>query len=522
MVLNDGTLPSRTITDTFHERVRRSTQKLACYIVLKLIKNEQAFDESFSKAHPLFHWLYRTSRNWKSVVELLPNMRSQIKQCTASPDPIFDENFVLFREQFCVAAAELADALNQPLERLGVLFDEVVLSGTSAVVGRHFSWKPACSETGGSHSGNGKVLFGVRRVDPKEVARLCGQGFRFTDPTNVVNALAKALQVPKDTISKQLASMSEYSANAECLLSAGVHVGCFALRATVRDNFEVLVRQGKISLLPTAPLLLSTISMLHTRFLRQYDGKSVDYILQSLGAHIEALSSSDVPTLTEFISRFHSALTLLKDEIADPFFGEALLVPGLHNLPSSSSDTRSQDSIVNTPTAALIAFKYMIPIHTRQISTDNFMFSSIAFFAVQQRCYPGCSDHAIHARMVYGEFCARGAEPVPQSSSCRQGNRTVTRWNPWMLWGRGGERGSSRGSISSEKNLVATDRDGKSFGPTGIMVSQSVAIDIIPARNEIEMKTMGIRTVAVKDVEEPTWVGRLFEVSWPYEKIKPS
>ena len=39
---------------------------------------DDVWEEEFQPGHPVFCWMFRVSRNWKSCVDLIPGMRSHI------------------------------------------------------------------------------------------------------------------------------------------------------------------------------------------------------------------------------------------------------------------------------------------------------------------------------------------------------------------------------------------------------------------------------------------------------------
>jgi hypothetical protein len=124
LVNPDGLLPSERITTSFPE------------------KTQQDF---FTEAHPLFHWMFQVSRNWQSITTLLPginnhlstlphsgrgNSHGSIKLITDHGD-VIEHHQAIFKEQFCVAAAALADNLKIQLNEAGVLWDEIVPTGSA-------------------------------------------------------------------------------------------------------------------------------------------------------------------------------------------------------------------------------------------------------------------------------------------------------------------------------------------------------------------------------------------------------
>lgn len=104
----------------------------------------------------MFHWIFRATRNWDSVSGLLPSMRehashtiSHQKSASESTSKvnlksdegeITEDYSTIFRELFCVAADELAGELNEPLENVGVLFDEIFNTGHAAASSSGANW----------------------------------------------------------------------------------------------------------------------------------------------------------------------------------------------------------------------------------------------------------------------------------------------------------------------------------------------------------------------------------------------
>lgn len=109
-----GMLPSQRITKAYFDEV---------------------WEEEFQSGHPVFCWIYRVSRNWKCVTDLIPGMRAHVVGLRRTGALETQERSTqyhkkMFQELFCLAAAELAHALDEPLDRLGVLYERVVATGT--------------------------------------------------------------------------------------------------------------------------------------------------------------------------------------------------------------------------------------------------------------------------------------------------------------------------------------------------------------------------------------------------------
>ncbi|KAF8245554.1 hypothetical protein K440DRAFT_511411, partial [Wilcoxina mikolae CBS 423.85] len=479
MVLSDGTLPMRTITDTFSER---------------------SFEESFGKRHHVFHWIYRTSRNWRAVVDLLPGMRRHLRGCATTPhgnQGHFEEYSTLFREMFCVAAKELADATHQPLESVGVLYEDIIIAGS-------FATKSDPETAYSHHQGRGKVLFLVKKVDKVEAARLGTFGFRFTAPANVYDILSRTMLVSKHSISQAIAHMAAYNPEREALLLPGVYLGCFAMQAEIKGGFDILVHKDATSKIPTRPLGIPTLTSAHFRFLQQYNGKTVIDIAAALQSNV--IEAAQTAGLTEeFAIQFKDALKHLRDEVKDTYFNHAVLDPNPQFLPTATPvDARPGSS---GTVAQVIVFKILVPIHT-PITSPSLSLAPFNFFSTQQRSYPGCPEHEVHARRTHRDFSGRIAPiPIPKKATRRGGHL----WKP-----RGGGHGLDVGetsrspSMSSEKHLVMSDP----FASAGIMVSHSVTVDVVEPKTATEMKDLGPR-VAVTKLDESadslTWCEALFK-----------
>ncbi|KAK3072048.1 hypothetical protein LTS18_014718, partial [Coniosporium uncinatum] len=109
--------------------------------------NQRSFNDEFDVAHPVYQWLFRMTHNWAGVVDIVPAMRGHLRAMGSlkdSPRPgspgsklafeseAEEDYSVIFREHFCVAAAELADHLHTSLPELGVLHTEIMMTGSLA------------------------------------------------------------------------------------------------------------------------------------------------------------------------------------------------------------------------------------------------------------------------------------------------------------------------------------------------------------------------------------------------------
>lgn len=449
----------------------------------------------------MFHWIYRTTRHWKSLNGLPEGMKAHLRQyhCPNRPADYVEDYGFIFREQFCVAAQDLADSTHRTLDNMGVLYDEVIITGVSTTTKKNS--KDANTQDVESGDGRGKFLFLVKGVNKSDAIRLAAHGYRFTNPSNVIDNIAKSMQVSKDSIKEHVKAM-ECCASVDYEIQPGVYLGCFAVRANVKGGFDVLVRANARSQLPAIRLPIATLGQTHLRYLQEQESRTVTQIINSSHA-LRRPGAGGPSDVSPFVVMFHDSLRTLIDELQDPFFAEAVLILKPVAVPC-------QDPVdKEIGTAYIITFKTMVPIHSRTITSNpRFEFSPLNFFSLQQRCYPFSPDHDIHARQTHREFSGKAAQ-VPQPVRSKL-------LSPWQNKSKGPTITtttlSSRTSSSSEKNLVLEYPTTNPFASGGIMVSQSVSVEHAEARSGIEMHPMGPSAAIVKeeDEEEPTWVELLF------------
>ncbi|KAI9676790.1 MAG: hypothetical protein M1829_002885 [Trizodia sp. TS-e1964] len=530
LVTPEGLLPSQKITNSYLER---------------------SFDDIFSISHPVFLWLFRTSRNWESIKGLLVGMRNHLVSTSSLKDSrpnsslskldssntatasAFSDYSIIFRELFCIAASELAAQISEPLENLGVLYDEILSTGHAKNIkniknsqtksGAHeVNSTPGDLESGISTSsytlGRGQLLFVVRRTTKAEAARLQTHGFRFTNVNNVAENLASSIQVPRKEIASQIEKMHNYS-RSDHILEPGVHLACFAVRATLRGEFDVMVRKDARNQLPTSPLPFTALEPCHIELLSHLDGWTVSACQKHLGIK-QALAP---PSEKSFIIKFVDALAQLSALIEDPFFDEARLVATPLKAPCRRTvgDT--------TPgSALLITFRSLVPIHTRA-SNETLEFCPLSFFRCQQYVYNQSPDHAVFSRQVHREFApiieptrtatiyhhnGNGAYGTRSSHMARNSINMIphltpsksTLDQPRRFWERRPLPSPTRSHSSSERTLV----ENTTFG--GIMVSQEITVDVRQG-TALEMSSLGTSGSASTEVEDSeTFVDQLFAI----------
>ncbi|PVH79874.1 hypothetical protein DL98DRAFT_560558 [Cadophora sp. DSE1049] len=399
LVTPEGHLPNQKVTTSYIER---------------------SLDDEFGVSHPIFQWIFRTTRNWSSVSSLLPGMRDHLYNASTrrgsrasskaevnlgsgegeSPD----DHSIIFREIFCVAAADLAEQLNEPLENIGILFDEILSTGQAKTSSKSkVPWNSRESskdlESDGrvmAALGRGQLLFIVRRANRREAERFAASGYRFTEIQNVAHIITRSMQINCNDLQGRLASMREYSSDTN-VLKPGVHLACFAIRATVRGGFDVLIRKDARNQLPTMQLPIDNLDSWQISFLSQLDGFSVKACLKYLK---ERLARQEITKREQsFARQLYDALVGLDEEVGNTFFADAHLIGKPISVPCYGP---SGDS-AKPAQAALITFRIIVPIQFRAQGL-KVGFTPLSFFRTQQCVYRNSPDHARFARAIHKEF----------------------------------------------------------------------------------------------------------------------
>lgn len=379
-------------------------------------------DDVFGVAHPVFQWIFRVSRNWSSISHLIPGMkthlsRSGIKARMGSLDDatLFNESgtpikdySIVFRELFCLAAAELAADLNQPFEKLGVLYDEVVVTGLGfkALDNGKMSIATMASSfmdlerdgKDGTSLGKGQLLFLVSRVGRHEAEQLEAVGFRFAQPTSVNAIMANSLRMAPRTLARRLDIMRSYNTDHH-ILEPGVHLGCFGIRASLavgRRGFDILVRRDAKNQLPTMQAPFDSLEPWHIKYLEAMDSKTVSVIGKQL--YKDSKPSNKNGKEQQLAKNLLKTLESLKEEIEDPLFNDAMLISQPFTIPCGAKDSNSPPAV-----ASLIAFRIILPLHSRAPGR-KLTFTPLNLFKTQQRVYDYSPDHVSFARSIYRDF----------------------------------------------------------------------------------------------------------------------
>ncbi|KAH7407639.1 hypothetical protein BKA64DRAFT_693815 [Cadophora sp. MPI-SDFR-AT-0126] len=364
---------------------------------------ERSMDDVFGVAHPVFQWIFRASRNWSAISHLIPGMRRHLlrtgvkaRRGSLDDNTLFSEEgtpikdySIVFRELFCIAAAELAADLHQPIEKLGVLYDEMVVTGLGAKTldKSHKSVTTIASSMldleregkEGSSLGKGQLLFLVSRVGSFEASNLEAVGFRFTQPEIVNAVIANSLRMGPRSLARRLEIMRTYYSGHH-ILDQGVHLGCFGIRASLavgRRGFDILVRRDAKNQLPTVQAPFSRLEPWHLEYLKSMESKSVSMVGKQL--YKESKPSNKNVKERQLAKSLLKTLEGLKEEIGDPLFNDALLISRPFDIPCRGKDSNSPPGV-----ASLIAFRIILPLLSRAPGR-KLTFTPLNLFKSQQR-----------------------------------------------------------------------------------------------------------------------------------------
>lgn len=301
---------------------------------------------------------------------------------------------VIFREGFCVAASDLASELKEPLHDLGVLYGDIMTTGTlrAADIRLGNSKKSLLRRVPPTHEaligdleagvgtevfGKGQLLFLVRQSSRHDQAKAFSEGYRFAPVNKIADHLAKSLQVPLPYLMNNLSQLRNLAFAEEQPQPCGVVLACFAIKAGMhKSSWEVLCQRARPDQLPFVQLSATPIEAFETRIVTQLDGLSVSACIASM----ERRQGSQDRVERMFCAHFKDKLTELSRVVAEPFFRQAIL--SARGLRIASHDPQSGKRYEYM----LIPFHVIPDMHTAMVkSSPTIMYSPLSFFQCRQQ-----------------------------------------------------------------------------------------------------------------------------------------
>ncbi|WJG35750.1 uncharacterized protein FOBCDRAFT_295930 [Fusarium oxysporum Fo47] len=334
--------------------------------------------------------MFLASRNWSSISGLVNGMKQHVLRLPHSSThkdgrcgiqlaneygEMIERYDIIFRELFCLAAAELADRFHDDLTSVGVLWDDILLTGPDGQWPRPqsrmsshltLSWGmgdgyddnqngPEIEKGRNARQqvfGGGLLMLLVRHFESDQNAEwLMSAGYRFAELHQVSNIIRPDMQIQSTEFETKLRSMSAY-ANKHNEAPPGVYVGFFAIRASVRSGFDVLAQKDARNVLPSMALPLKTLDDWHLQLLKRFENMPVSKILQNLNETSVRQSDQE----SEFAAQLSETIKTLCEWTQEPLFEDAALTSTIVRVHCRDNEEWVQST--------MIVMRLMIPIHS--------------------------------------------------------------------------------------------------------------------------------------------------------------
>ncbi|KAL4919810.1 hypothetical protein BDW62DRAFT_34089 [Aspergillus aurantiobrunneus] len=468
-------------------------------------------DDDLTQTHPAFLWAFRASRNWKLVKEVVPYMRDWLDtedttdgrymtkakgpDREAEIDTGFDE---LFKRQFCVAACDLAEQVRQPLEDLGMLYDDVL---ATSIPSSRFSRAMGYSRLS---SGKGQLMFTVRQLNKQEASRLAASGFRFATIDNVTTLLSTRMNVASGALEIHLKNMRDFAASNQNF-EPGLHLISFVTRPTVHDRFEVLTAKGTGNPLPSVTLQTKRLHVPHLNLISHMEGWSVSTCLDWLSSE----KAHSYKEANGFRKDLIKAMTALAVSLPQDLNAVSRFAPRPFIAPCSSAGNSDRR------TCMLLAFCTVGSLNTR-VTNPDYTFMPLRLFRIQQQVNSGATDVDGLAKELNKGLCYSNIHSnsvtKPETASA---SRSVFKYWPWRK-----RSDSDCTSTTSQETLTNNT-------PLGdIIVRKEVKVDVArlpdPATVAALRKQTSITVVEAGDAAAHTYVDELYNFCYsPGIRLRP-
>ena len=412
MVTPEGALPCHKITNRFIEKTFG--------------------EDELSRSHPTFMWVFRASRNWPALRNLIPGM---IDHLDADPGArrytpghmtpsIHDDaseisvNFsAIFKQLFCVAAQQLANVVHEPLEKLGVLFEEPLETGMAHLTKhdksfqsfRNFSHSSRQLDleretTSSSYTfGRGKYLFLNRRLNKTDMDKFAALGYRFGSIQQVSELLARNMEVSHDKIRSRLERM-KLCAYLEHLPPPGVQLACFMLRPLIYKSFDVLVPEKSQNQLPYTSMQLDNLNEWQAALLQRFDEWTIKEVLKTL-----INESGSLEAERDFRWQLHSSFIRLIDIVGDT----DTMMNAVFSAKQIQTPCRPTETTQGPTSCTLVTVRLMNTIHAKA-GGHGMTYIPLSFFSAQQQLDTIGPNYEGFARRLKMEF---GYQPAAARQS---------------------------------------------------------------------------------------------------------
>jgi hypothetical protein len=518
LVTPSGLMPCQTITKQYHQRT---------------------FDDEFNTAHPVFQWIFRVSRNWIGISDLIPTMRDHLhstgylqapthgSNSRASLDDSDDDSSyaATFRELFCVTAHEIAKTLDTSLQNLGCLYEDVLPTGTlmnRAVWTSNYGNKTIIAadvvtkdlEAGTANPilfGKGQMLVLTRRVNTAEAHRLQNLGYGFASIDQVSDHLARSLQIARDDLENLVGRLQSFSERQYSVPKKGTYVASFLVQPKPgMRGIDVIVPRATPDRLPMIKLSDDDLDSRQLAILSAFNGFSLDDCLLLIKQRSMTPSEDDV-----FLEKFRNRIVDLLRDCPEQT---------LHTASFSAQPLDMMHGMLvqaESSTATVFAFCGIKDIYIQSLRSLTLKTIPLSFFQTYLRSQPGIADHAILAQKNHKEFSS--LQRVPSIIKMPPSSRG-SKWPRALRSKRSASTDESwQADTCSEKGLVTVTQsptEPTAYHPWGgIMVTSTQDIHIGETKNgmNLEMYDLGVKAkVGMAETEQQTLADRLMSVTMAF------
>ncbi|KAB2575105.1 hypothetical protein BFW01_g8254 [Lasiodiplodia theobromae] len=393
--------------------------------------NQRSFNDEFNVAHPVFQWIFRVTHNWDSVAELVGIMRQHLRAVGSLRDPSTPASrgkgspqekdgplpevdySVIFREHFCVAAAELASNMGTNIQNLGILWEDILMTGTTAAevktkTIRRSSKSPSedveaavgLTIPAPALFGRGQLMFVVRQLQKKEeCADLIASGYRWATIDQVGDMLSRSMQVSRLELNRTVERLRKYNSRQDGLANPGTWLAFFAMRPALKPStgsWDVLVPKEEPYHLPKVNISGDPPHDFMLSFFARMDNFSIADCSRLLNSGLNTQKKGNFwnDEQAAFAEKVRDGINQLQQLVPEQFFRSALF-----------SARPLRDYTVGTPRPGTIFAFCIIPdVHISSIKSANLMYTPLSFFRCRQHVHRGSPDHAVLAHSIHREF----------------------------------------------------------------------------------------------------------------------
>ena len=453
LVSPDGVLPSEKITDAYLERWPSGGS------------GSGGHDPPLGPAHPLFHWMFRASRDWHGLAGVINGMAAHVARLPRKKDRdggvgggggggsnsnsssggsgvrLIDDNGdlvpnynTIFCELFCLAAANLAEKTREHLTGVGVLWDEILPTGAGAppirrrrtVIGdeeslaRSVSFRRARKlSVDLAEKGEAWAAAAAARHRPQEEY---GRGslmflVRHVEEAHEVERLeaagyrfADVRQVSSIISSAMQIKTGDLEGKLRRMAAYAGGEGSTMEPGVHLGLFAVQARVGGagfgVLVRKAAHNLLPAVDMRLER-LEPWQTAVIRQLDQTkvaaLYEKLAALTMSPSPREKKFAAQLRDAVRDLGDWVADPIFNEATLTSKTVQIPCRAAAEAEDSDDPTSATCTMITLQVVVPIHV-VVESRECEFIPLSFFKVHQMVHENSPAVAAFARFVHREM----------------------------------------------------------------------------------------------------------------------